>query len=311
MPQKLVQPIHFEDYSGHQFERLVFAYHLRAGWTDLAWIGQTGSDGGRDIVGTDATDGRSAKRTIIQCKNTQALTKAQAKDEIQKSIRTAGTPDAIRFVCRANVSAAMRDTIAKDAKALGVPDLTIWSGQEFEEHLRLRGEYLLKRFVDGVDFPEGADQLRTFVDEFPALSDSDILNLMAAVFERPVFTTPFSCETSLPAFQQAIEDTIGALNTGNWKMRDGTEIRKIPSLHHLKDPKLKATVLQVTHELDDLRRTFKKHLQAKTVRPCQCGKPECSLFMVDLSAERDLNATRTHLLRTFSSAYPSFRVALR
>lgn len=35
-----VHPIHFEDYSGTQFERLVFAYHLRAGWTDLVWHGQ-------------------------------------------------------------------------------------------------------------------------------------------------------------------------------------------------------------------------------------------------------------------------------
>ena len=34
-----VSPVHFEDYSGIQFERLVFAYHLRAGWHALIWHG--------------------------------------------------------------------------------------------------------------------------------------------------------------------------------------------------------------------------------------------------------------------------------
>jgi hypothetical protein len=41
---RTVRPIHFEDYCGAEFERLVFAYHLRDGRTDLAWVfGQTGS----------------------------------------------------------------------------------------------------------------------------------------------------------------------------------------------------------------------------------------------------------------------------
>ena len=44
-----VSPIHFEDYSGIQFERLVFAYHVRAGWRDLIWHGQSVGDQGRDI----------------------------------------------------------------------------------------------------------------------------------------------------------------------------------------------------------------------------------------------------------------------
>ena len=43
-----VSPIHFEDYSGIQFERIVFAYHVRTGWLDLIWHGQSGGDKGRD-----------------------------------------------------------------------------------------------------------------------------------------------------------------------------------------------------------------------------------------------------------------------
>ena len=52
MPAKTVQPIHFEDFSGTEFERLVFAYHARTEkWLQLEWYGQVGSDLGRDIWG--------------------------------------------------------------------------------------------------------------------------------------------------------------------------------------------------------------------------------------------------------------------
>ncbi len=69
-----VRPIHFEDFSGAEFEWLVVAYHLCEGWMDLAWFGQTGSDQGRDIVGQRPYDGRPAERTLIQCVNRDSLT---------------------------------------------------------------------------------------------------------------------------------------------------------------------------------------------------------------------------------------------
>jgi hypothetical protein len=47
---KIVQIIHFEDFSSAQFERLVFAFLLRTEkWTKLEWYGQVGADLGRDI----------------------------------------------------------------------------------------------------------------------------------------------------------------------------------------------------------------------------------------------------------------------
>jgi hypothetical protein len=51
-PASYVQPIHFDDFGGFQFERLVFAYHWRTGdWRSFEWYGQAGSDLGRDIWG--------------------------------------------------------------------------------------------------------------------------------------------------------------------------------------------------------------------------------------------------------------------
>ena len=43
-PAQYVQSVHFEDFDGRQFERLVFAYLARTEkWLSLEWYGQTGS----------------------------------------------------------------------------------------------------------------------------------------------------------------------------------------------------------------------------------------------------------------------------
>jgi hypothetical protein len=50
LPAKHVQPLHFEDFAGAQFERLVFAYHARTEkWRSLEWYGQVGSDLGPSV----------------------------------------------------------------------------------------------------------------------------------------------------------------------------------------------------------------------------------------------------------------------
>jgi hypothetical protein len=305
-----VHPIHFEDYSGVQFERLVFAYHVRAGWRDLVWHGQSGGDQGRDICGIEDFDDRPARRTIIQCANRGTLTLTKARTDMEKAVAAGGgKPDAFKFVSRGAVSDASRTRVGEVAAALGMEHVTIWSGVEFEENLRLRGEYLLHRFVRGVEFPEAEPDIRKFVDDFPELSDA--LVLMAAVFDRPAFRTPFQHESSLPAFQQAIEDTIGALNTGVWRTREGTDIRRIPSVHHLKDPRTREVLTQVVRQVDELRRIFVSRLRDGEVRPCGCGKANCPTFMIRPRAIEELDRARGRILATFRSVHAAFDVALR
>src|SRR5437868_15054327 len=104
MAMVTVHPIHFEDYSGVQFERLVFAYHVRAGWRDLVWHGQSGGDQGRDISGIEEFCDRPVRRTIIQCANRDTLTLAKAKADMTKAIKaTGGKADTFKFVCRGAV----------------------------------------------------------------------------------------------------------------------------------------------------------------------------------------------------------------
>jgi hypothetical protein len=311
MVARTVRPVHFEDFGGQEFERLVFAYHLRAGWRDLAWYGQTGSDLGRDIVGFEPFDNGPDQRTVIQCVNRGSLTLAKAKRDMEKAVGApTGRPSAFKFVCRGAVSSGRRDQIAAAALGLGIGSVDIWSGVEFEEALRLRAEFLLRRFVEGEMFPDAEGELRRFVDDFPDLSDDDTLSLMAAVFDRPAFRTPFSLESYLPAFQQAIEDTIGALNTGVWRTREGAEIRRIPSLHTLRDVRIRATVSKVVRELDEVRRLFKQHLRNGGIRHCPCGDPNCPTFVVEPHAAHDLDRARRAALNSFRRVWPSFNVRI-
>lgn len=311
MATVMVSPIHFEDFSGIQFERLVFAYHLRAGWRDLVWRGQSGGDQGRDITGTEPFDDRPSRKTIIQCANRSTLTLAKARGDMEKSMKAAGAaPDAFKFVSRGAVSDASRSRIEEAAGAFGVDHVTIWSGVEFEENLRLRAEYLLHRFVRGIEFPDAEADIRSFVDDFPDLSDTDALQLMAAVFNRSAFRTPFQQESSLPAFQQAIEDTIRALNTGVWRTREGDEIRRIPSIHNLRDRGIRTTLEKVVRHVDDLRRIFVTGLREGEIRPCGCGVPDCPTFELSQRSADQLDSVRRQVLTMFRSVYAPFNVNL-
>jgi hypothetical protein len=159
-PAKSVHPIHFEDFSGFQFERLVFAYHARTEkWKSLEWYGQAGSDLGRDIWGVHE-DGESV---CIQCVNRADLTFAKIRDDLSKVLQAPnGVPSRFRIVARANMSAARRDKIKAHALSKGVKDCDTWSGAEFEEFLRHKAESLLKRFVEGEVFPDAESELTLF-----------------------------------------------------------------------------------------------------------------------------------------------------
>lgn len=310
-PNRLVQRIHFEDYGGVEFERLVFAYHVRAGWQELEWYGQTGSDQGRDILGSEIIDDGQHRKTVIQCVNRGSLTRAKALNDMQQAmLAPGGRPEAFKFVTRAGVSAGTRDVVRKAAHRLGVAHVTIWSGTDFEEHLRLVGEDLLRRFCGGEAFPDRADEIKTFADDFPGLDDGKALALMAAVFDRPAFTTPFHLESSLPAFLTAIEDTISALNTGIWRDREGAEIRRIPSVHHLKSASVRAGVPNTIRNVDGLRRLFVGYLRSGDVRPCGCGHADCPVFMLSERAATDLDQARREILNTFRAVYSPLAVRL-
>lgn len=313
MPSRTVQPVHFEDFDGHQFERLVFAYMLRTDkWLSLEWYGQTGSDSGRDIWGVRERDGHpQGQKVCIQCANRKSLAHKKVQEDFEKILRGPnGKPDAFVVVAGGAVSAGLRDTMKKLCEQKQVYTSEIWSGNELEERLRAKAESLLKRFIAGEEFPDSPADLRNFAQATTPQSDDEILALMAGLFDRPAFYTPFHQESSIPAFKKAITDTIEALNTGIHRLRDGTEIRRIPSRHAIQSQETKRALAQIERMLGELRAKYEEYVKNGNIRPCGCDAPDCSVFFVSSRAAIEMDRLREGILEAFRSLCPAFDVKL-
>jgi hypothetical protein len=301
-----VHRVHFEDFDGSEFERLVFAYHCRAEeWRSLEWYGQTGSDLGRDIWGV-----RSDGETLcIQCVNRKNLTFAKIASDISKVLKAPhGIPHRFRVVAQSDVSAKMRDRIKAHVKSQGVKECDTWSGAEFEEFLRRDAEFLLKRFVDGEAFPDAPEDLMRLATSTCAATDDEVLALYAELFDRPAFYTPIHLESNLGDFKQAITDTIQALGTGIYKARDGRLIDRIPSRHQLKSDNLRTKIQAVEKSLSKLRAKYDDLVRSGALNHCQCHDPNCpTYFFQSPVAAQELEQIRSEVLATFHKAYPAFR----
>ena len=308
-PASTVHPIHFEDHNSRDFERLVFAYLLRTdSWQSLEWYGQVGSDLGRDIWGVRDKDAARKPTVCIQCANRRRVPFTKVSHDIDAAASGSnGVPDEFLLVTGGIVSAELRDKIKKHAASkVGICD--VWSGPEFEERLRAEAESLLKRFVEGVPFPDTPAEVAALVSSLSPASDDEILALMAGVFDRPAFCTPFQSESSIPAFKKAITDTIEALNTGVHRLRDGTEIRRIPSRHQLRSPATREVLARIERMLAELRARYDEFIRSGDVRPCGCTDTDCSVFMVSSRAAREMDVLREQILETFRHAYAPFDV---
>ncbi len=127
-------------------------------------------------------------------------------------------PSAFKFVSRGPISDASRTRIEQAAASLGVAHVTIWSGVEFEENLRLRAEYLLHRFVQGIEFPDSETDIRKFVDDFPDLSDVDALAIDGGRVRSAGFPHAVSAG-KLPACLSA-GDRRHNWRTQHWRLAD-------------------------------------------------------------------------------------------
>jgi hypothetical protein len=148
--QRTVHPVHFEDLSGMQFERLVFAYMQRSQkGQQIQWLGQSGGDGGRDILIQC-----NKRSSCVQCANYKKLTFSKVKKDIDKLLKSGALPDSLIVVCGGLVSADLRKKISSHAQEAGIHNTEVWSGPELEERLRSETPDLLQRFVQGEEFPE-------------------------------------------------------------------------------------------------------------------------------------------------------------
>ncbi len=291
---KTVHPIDFSTLSGHEFERLVFASLLRMrAWHSLNWHGQTGRDGGRDIIGIcDDRYGRQST-VVVACANWQAFTFAKAKGDIDNFTRTLGSPpNEVIVVAGSSVSADTKAKIGGHARSKGIHESRTWSGVEFEEHLRFHAASVLNRFFNGVELPDEEESLKVFVHKLDPATAVEAAEMLARLFRRPAFTTAIHDESSLPAFRQAIGDTIGALNTGIWRDREGAIISRVPSIASFSDAQVVDNFEKCVASLNRLRVAFDQGIRTKGIRPCGCGDPDCPVFMIDDMHRASLEAER-------------------
>jgi hypothetical protein len=307
---KTVHPVHFESLSGQEFERLAFAYLLRIYFwlSGPEWYGQAGGDKGRDIVGIIDDDTEQGIAICVQCANHRDLNKSKLTQDFAKLQLAPGRqPDKVLFIAGGKISATVRDEIKTLSEKQGI-QINAWSGSEFEEKLRLNGESLLKRFFSGEDFPDTPDTLRSFVDALTP-DDTEILALMATVFDRPAFFTPFHHESHIPSFREAIGDTIAVLSTGVHRHRNGTEIKRIPSRHQLKDPALRKAVAAIEKKLAKLRSILEDLIRQGLIKPYGPPGFEATYEISDFAATR-MDDVRSEILSDFRKLYPDFEIAV-
>jgi hypothetical protein len=297
--QAQIHPIHFEDFSGHQFERLCFAYLLRRPeFSHVDWYGQLGKDRGRDIV-CDHVDGSIF---VYQCANYRRLTERKARGDLEKLAKGPRSKGAIfRLIVGGSVSGSLKDKVSTLATAAGFVSSQTWSGVEFEEHLRRDTPDLLLRFTSGVEFPELPLELAAFAADGQKLSDEIILKALTVAFDRPAFKTPFRKESSLPRFRTAIAETIDTLNTGNAPVG-----KVIPPKNDIADKAKRKSVNKPVERLAALRAAFDEYIQNDGIQHCKCGDKDCPVYQMTDATANDMVERRRLILADVHALNPEF-----
>lgn len=308
---KTTHPISFSNLSGHEFERLVFATLLRMrAWHSLNWLGQSGGDGGRDIIGDCDDRYGNKKKVVVACANWQSFTLGKATGDIDSFLKTLGAPpEEVIVVAGSNVSAETKDKINAHALSKGIHESQTWSGSELEELLRFHAPSVLERFFNGNALPDEEQSLRDFVQQLAPATAAEAAEMLAKLFFRPAFQTPIYGESSLPAFRQAIGDTIGAINTGIWRDREGCIIDRVPSIASISDRQVVNELKACVTSLNKLRMVFDRGLRDKGIRPCDCGQADCPTFMIDHAYCELLETERSTAISHAETALAALRAS--
>jgi len=140
--------------------------------------------------------------------------------------------------------------------------------------------------------------------------DAQILDSLSQLFDRPAFTTPFKQESCMPNFKKAIADTIEGLNTGIRRLRDGTEIKKIPSRHQVRDAAIRDALSEIEQKLIVLRASYDAYLKDGNINVQVGNAYDGDLVFLSNEAAADMDKQRHQILDEFRQIYPAFNVQL-
>jgi hypothetical protein len=86
--------------------------------------------------------------------------------------------------------------------------------------------------------------------------DRELILFYAQCLDRPAFRTWFHEEMRFTDFDKAMEDTLIALNTGYWRMRDGTLIDRAKGKICLVNPYWRNEIDQIVNLIEEIRKEF-------------------------------------------------------
>jgi len=125
--------------------------------------------------------------------------------------------------------------------------------------------------------------------------DKKLVEFFAQCLDRPAFRTHFHEELSFSAFDHAMEDTLVALNTGYWRTRDGTLIRRAEGKARVINPQWRQKLERITSLIEEVRRRFSDQFGLNEMLfrlhgPRHVHHPEMEAFMEGFRADRELGA---------------------
>ena len=152
--------------------------------------------------------------------------------------------------------------------------------------------------------------LSTFILDAKEFDDTKLLNAYASCFERPAFTTPFNQESNLFHFKKAISDTIEALQTGVHRLRDGTIIKRFPSISEITDAMVRQSLMEIVVDLQKLRAAYDNLFKSGQIKPCGCDQKDCPVHFLSPRACHEMDRLRNDILHKFRRIYPKFYVSM-
>jgi hypothetical protein len=123
--------------------------------------------------------------------------------------------------------------------------------------------------------------------------DKKLIAFFAQCLDRPAFRTHFHQELSFIAFDQAMEDTLVALNTGYWKTREGTLIERAKGKACVVNAQWREKLENITTLIEEIRRRFHDLFGLNKMlfqhrRYPEFRQPELEQFMEGFRHNRDL-----------------------
>ncbi|MCB9932405.1 MAG: HNH endonuclease [Planctomycetes bacterium] len=130
----------------------------------------------------------------------------------------------------------------------------------------------------------------------PKYSDDYLLSFFLQCFDRPAFQDDFHIEISLEAFDQAMEDTIVAVNTGVLRDRRGRHLQRALGKAFVRDRRLREQLDDVVDMVRGIRGLFRSAVEQGRIRPGSQHDGKTFYELTDPSLADELNLRRCEVI---------------